>query len=89
VQAELPVPVVYKGRRVDIDLRIDVLVEDRIVLELKEVERLHALHLAQVITYLKLTGYPVGLLMNFNATSLRSGLRRLEHPDLYGRKKVL
>jgi GxxExxY protein len=50
------------------------------------VECLHAIHLAQVITYLKLSGYPVGLLMNFNATTLKAGLRRLEHPDRYVKK---
>jgi hypothetical protein len=51
------------------------------------VERLHPVHEAQLITYLKLTGCPAGLLMNFNATSLRQGLRRLDHPDIYAEKK--
>jgi GxxExxY protein len=54
-----------------------------LVTEVKAVERLHPVHQAQVITYLKLTGCPAGLLMNFNGTSLRAGLRRLEHPDFY------
>jgi GxxExxY protein len=53
------------------------------VTEVKAVERLHPVHQAQVITYLKLTGCPAGLLMNFNGASLRAGLRRLEHPDFY------
>ena len=56
------------------------------VVELKAVERLHPIHQAQVITYLKLTGYPAGLLMNFNSLTLRSGLKRLDHPDLYVKK---
>jgi GxxExxY protein len=47
---------------------------------------LHPVHLAQVITYLKLGGYPCGLLMNFNATTLRAGLKRLDHPDRYLKK---
>jgi GxxExxY protein len=62
---------------------VDLLVEGLVVVELKAVESIHPIHLAQVITYLKLTDCPVGLLMNFNSTSLRAGLRRLEHPDRY------
>jgi GxxExxY protein len=62
---------------------LDLLVEGRIVVELKAVERIHPIHLAQVITYLNLTGYPAGLLMNFNSVALRSGLRRVKHPNLY------
>ena len=56
---------------------------DHVVVELKAVERLHPIHLAQVITYLKISGCPAGLLMNFNSTTLRAGLRRLYHPDRY------
>lgn len=78
----------YRGQRVTGDLRLDVLVENSLVLELKAVARLHPVHLAQVITYLKLTGCPAGLLMNFNTTSLRDGLRRLAHPDLYLKKSL-
>ena len=51
------------------------------------IERLMPVHLAQVITYLKITGCPAGLLMNFNATTLRAGLKRLDHPDRYVRKE--
>jgi GxxExxY protein len=57
--------------------------------ELKAVESIHPVHLAQVITYLKLTGCPAGLLMNFNTVSLRSGLRRLNHPELHQQKAAL
>jgi GxxExxY protein len=77
------VSLTYKGRPVANDLRLDLVVEGRIIVELKAVERFHPVHLAQVITYLKLTGCPAGLLMNFNTTSLRAGLKRLVHPDLY------
>lgn len=86
VETEVAVPILYKAKRVGVDLRVDMLVADSVVVELKAVDRLHPVYLAQVITYLKLTGHPVGLLMNFNATSLRAGLRRLEHPDRYQRK---
>jgi GxxExxY protein len=76
----------YKEERIRSGLELDLLVEGCIVVELKAVERIHPIHLAQVITYLKLTGYPAGLLMNFNATTLRAGLKRLDHPDRYVKK---
>jgi GxxExxY protein len=78
VDCERQIPFEYKGQRIRGALKLGLLVEDCIVVELKAVERLHPVHSAQVITYLKLTGYPAGLLMNFNATTLRAGLRRLE-----------
>ena len=81
------VPLDYKGERLRNKFILDLLVEGCIVVELKAVECLHPVHQAQVITYLKLTGCPAGLLMNFNATTLRSGLRRLTHPDLYAKNK--
>jgi hypothetical protein len=66
----------------------DLVVDDRLIVEVKSVDQLHPVHLAQVITYLKLTGCPVGLLMNFNAPSLRAGLKRLEHPDQYNKRRT-
>jgi GxxExxY protein len=86
VQRERRVRLEYRGQRVGGDLRIDLLVEGRLVVEVKAVDRIHPVHQAQVITYLKLTGYPAGLLLNFNTTSLRAGLKRLDHPDLYVKK---
>ena len=83
VATEQRVPVAYKGRRIKSELKLDLLIEGSVLVELKSVDRLHRVHLAQVITYLKLTGCPAGLLMNFNVTSLRTGLRRLHHPDSY------
>ena len=88
VEQDRRVALEYKGQRLRADLMIDLLVEGRLVLELKAVEHIIPVHLAQVITYLKLTGCPAGLLMNFHTTSLRSGLRRLVHPDLYVRAKL-
>ena len=76
----------YRGQSVAGDLRLDLLVEGCVIVEVKAVEQLHPVHLAQVITYLKITGCTSGLLLNFNSTSLRSGLRRLVHPDLYVKK---
>lgn len=86
VENEHFVGLTYKQHRLAGRLKIDLLVEDNLVVEVKAVERIHPIHLAQAITYLKLSGCPAGLLMNFNATSLRAGLERLTHPDLYSRK---
>lgn len=83
VETQRRVSLRYRNRPVPIDLAADLIVEGQLLLELKSVEQLHAVHVAQVITYLKLSGCPVGLLINFNTTTLRSGLRRLEHPDIY------
>jgi GxxExxY protein len=87
VEVDRRIPVVYREQRIRDDLKIDLLVEGRLVVEVKCVEQLHPVHLAQVITYLKLSGFPAGLLMNFNVTSLRNGLRRLDHPEIYKRKR--
>ena len=86
VESQRCVPLEYKGHRISGDLKLDLLVESCLVVELKAVERIHPIHLAQVITYLKLTGCPAGLLMNFNSTALRAGLRRLDHPGRYVKK---
>jgi GxxExxY protein len=74
-----PLPVVYRSVKLDCGYRLDFFVERRVVVEVKSVERLAPIHSAQVITYLKLMECPVGLLVNFNVTSLRQGLRRLEN----------
>ena len=79
---EVQVPVVYKGLKLDCGYRIDLLVEEEIVVELKAVERLLPVHQAQGITYLKLTNNPVGLLLNFNVTLLKDGIKRLFNPSI-------
>ena len=76
----------YKGERISGGLKLDLLVNDSVVVELKAVETLHPIHSAQVITYLKIGGYPAGLLMNFNSTTLKTGLKRLDHPGRYVKK---
>ncbi len=86
VANERQIPFEYKGERISGGLKLDLLVNDCVVVELKAVERLHPIYLAQVITYLKISGFPAGLLMNFNSTTLRAGLRRLNHPDRYVKK---
>lgn len=74
-QKELPV--IYKGVQVDCGFRLDFLVGKLLVVELKAVDQLAPIHDAQVLTYLKLTGCKLGLLLNFNATRLRNGIKRI------------
>lgn len=87
VETERRIGLTYRGQRVPNNFRLDLLVQDSVVVEVKAVDRIHPVHLAQVITYLKLAGHPVGLLLNFNATSLRAGLKRLQHPSVYVKKR--
>lgn len=73
---QVPLPVVYKEVKLDCGYRMDMVVDDRLVVELKTVERLAPVHDAQILTYLRLSGLPVGLLMNFNVPVLRDGIKR-------------
>lgn len=73
---EWPLPVDYKGVRLDSGYRLDLLVEDAVVVEAKSVEALCKIHEAQLITYLRLGGWTVGLLINFNVDVLKNGIRR-------------
>jgi len=75
-------PVLYKGVTVDCGYRLDLVVEDLVIIELKAVERLEPVHEAQVISYLKLSGLPVGLLINFNVRLLKQGIRRFVNGQL-------
>ena len=77
------VPLVYKSLKLDTFYCPDIIVNDVVIVELKAVESLTAVHSAQLLTYLKLTSIPVGLLMNFNMTLLTQGVRRVVRPDLY------
>jgi GxxExxY protein len=79
------VPVVYRSHDIGATFCPDLVVNETIVVELKAVERLAPVHTTQVITYLKLTWLPVGLLMNFNVDWLKNGTRRIVRPDLYVR----
>ncbi len=78
-ERQRPIPVRYKGIELDYGYRLDFVVRGEIILEIKAVERLLPVHQAQLLTYLRLTGIPVGLLINFNAEVLKRSIRRLTH----------
>lgn len=69
----MPVPLVYRGIKLNCGYRLDLLVEDTVILELKTVIQILAIHEAQLVTYLKLTGKPIGLLLNFNVAVMKEG----------------
>jgi GxxExxY protein len=73
---QVPLPVVYKDIRLDCGYRMDLVVQQEVIIEIKAVERLMPIHEAQVLTYLRLGGHKIGLLMNFNSLVLKDGLRR-------------
>lgn len=77
VITQKPLPVVYEGIKLDAGYRIDLLVEDSVVVELKSVESILPIHKAQLLTYLKLSGYTLGLLFNFNVVDLKQGITRM------------
>ncbi len=74
---QVPLPVVYKGVRLDCGYRLDLVVEDCVVLELKSVEEISPLHEAQLLTYLRLARKKVGILLNFNVPVMKNGIKRL------------
>src|SRR6266851_2104705 len=73
---QVPLPVVYKDVRLDCGYRIDIVVRQQLIIEIKAIERIVPVHEAQILTYLRLSGYKVGLLLNFNSVVLKDGLRR-------------
>ncbi len=78
VEAEIPLPVVYRGHKVaDEGFRLDLLVENTVVVELKSVEEIRPVHQKQLLTYLRLARKPLGLLINFNVTLLKDGICRI------------
>lgn len=77
VVKEIPMPLVYEEVKLDCGYRIDILVESKVVIEIKSVEALNDVHLAQTLTYIKLGGYKLGLLINFNVHLLKEGIRRV------------
>ena len=77
-QIQVPLAVDYKGTRIDCAFRIDVLVQQRLILELKSVEAISAIHEAQLLTYMKLSGIRTGLLLNFNVRLLKEGIKRFK-----------
>jgi len=77
VERQKPVPLVYKGVELDCGYRIDLLVAEAVIVEVKAVERLMPIHTAQLLSYLKLSSLQVGLLLNFNVKVLKEGIRRV------------
>jgi GxxExxY protein len=77
VSAQHPLPLVYKGIRIDVSYRIDLLVENAVVVELKAVDKMLPLHEAQLLSYLKLSNRKLGLLINFQVAHLRDGIKRM------------
>ena len=73
---QVPLPVFYRGVQLECGYRMDIVVEHQLVVEIKAVERLLPIHEAQMLTYLRLSGLPIALLLNFNSVALKSGLRR-------------
>ena len=79
VFTQVPLPLVYREVRLDIGYRLDMVVEDLVVVEIKAIDSLTAIHQAQVISYLKLSGKKLGILINFNTLHLRDGIKRVVH----------
>ncbi len=77
VERQKALPVTYRGVKIDCGYRIDLLVEDAVIVELKAVESIEPIHEAQLLSYLKLSGYQIGLLINFNVRMLKQGIKRL------------
>ncbi len=77
VAAQVGLPVLYQGVKIDVGYRIDLLVEDKVIVELKSVDAIHPIHRAQLLSYLKLSGKKVGLLINFNVLHLKDGITRM------------
>jgi GxxExxY protein len=75
-EAQVGLPVVYRGAKLDLGYRMDLLVEDSVVIEIKSVEAISPVHQAQLISYLKLSGRSLGLLINFNVVHLKDGIKR-------------
>jgi len=76
-ESQVPLPVVYRDIRLNLGYRLDFVVEEVVIVEIKAVEKILPVHLAQSLSYLKLKPCPVGLLINFNVVHLRSGIRRI------------
>jgi GxxExxY protein len=77
VETQVALPIEYDGFKLDAALRLDLVVEDRLIIELKAVESLLPIHMAQMMTYLKLTRRSLGLLINFNVSRIKDGIRRV------------
>jgi GxxExxY protein len=77
VKSQIALPISYKGFQLEAGYRIDILVEEKVIIEIKAVDELADIHTAQILTYLKLTNLKLGLLINFNSVKLVNGLKRV------------
>ena len=77
IEVEVPMPIEFDGARIDVGYRLDLIVERQVVVELKAVSKVLPIHQAQLLSYLRLGGFPVGLLLNFHVPRMRDGILRL------------
>ena len=82
IEKEKSVPLIFEGLKLDQGYRIDLLIEGKLVVELKCIETFHEIHIAQVLTYLKFGQFKLGLLMNFNVVRMKDGIRRVINGSL-------
>jgi GxxExxY protein len=85
-EAQVGLPVVYRGTKLDLGYRMDLLVENLVIVEIKSVEGISPVHQAQVISYLKLSGKSIGLLINFNVVHLKNGIKRFVNGSAWKEK---
>lgn len=81
VETQRPLAVVYRGVKLDCGYRLDIVVEGKLIVELKAVDRIMPIHEAQLLSYMRLSGIPLGLLVNFHVNLLKDGIKRLVHND--------
>lgn len=77
IERQWPVPLIFRGEKLDCGYRIDLMVERKIILEIKAVDAFHPIHTAQILTYLRLTNLSLGFLLNFNTQYFKTGIRRI------------
>ena len=77
VEKQKPLPLIYKEIKLEVGYRLDLIVENKLIIEIKSVDALNDIHIAQVLTYLKVSGCKLGLLINFNVLKVKDGIKRL------------
>ncbi|RZK91899.1 MAG: GxxExxY protein [Pedobacter sp.] len=82
VSSQVNLPLTYRSVNLDCGYRIDILVEDKVIIEVKSVNELNNVHLAQTLTYLKLSNYKLGMLINFNVAKIKDGIKRVINGNL-------
>src|SRR5580658_4798422 len=83
VATQVGLPVIFDGEKIELGYRIDLVVENIVIVEVKSVEAIHPVHQAQILSYMRLSGIGVGLLINFNVKSLRDGIKRMVDGDAW------